>query len=385
MKILIISRGYPTPAEPMNGLFEWDQARALQAAGHEVVFGVVDLRSLRHRRRLGQERFVRDRISVEAVHWPAGRIPFPFLHTMNVQAITTLYRRVLQRHGLPDVIHSHFLRMGAATVVALGQEPVPRIHTEHYSGLNADMPSVRLLQMGQATYPQMDGVVAVSGALAHRLRELFAVEARIIPNVVDLTQFYPPIVLPDAKRFHFVSTGHLLPNKRMDLLIAAFHCAFGNSPEIDLTIFGAGPERDALTAQIEFGPAVGRIHLAGHQPRQIVAETLRKSHAFVLLSRRETFGLAYVEAMATGLPIIAAESGGPADFIRRDTGRMVADEDPVKIASLLQELVAHYEEYDRTAIARYARETFSPEAVAAQLTAFYAEIIQAGHGEGDRE
>ena len=56
MKILFVSRGYPTTKYALNGIFEFDQAKALAARGHEVIFAAVDLRSIRRWRRWGKER-----------------------------------------------------------------------------------------------------------------------------------------------------------------------------------------------------------------------------------------------------------------------------------------------------------------------------------------
>ncbi len=385
MKILLISRGYPTTQAPMNGIFEWDQAKALAEAGHRVVVGAVDLRSLRHRRPVGIESLEIDGIPIEAVHVPVGRIPSGWLHTLNTRAVAGLYRRVARRFGIPDVVHSHFLRMGAATVAALPHVSVVRVHTEHYSGLNMDPPGARILQMGQKTYHCMDQVVTVSTALGMQLRKWFGINAKTIPNPVDLALFYPPEIAPERDVFHFVATGHLLANKRMDLLVAGFQKAFAGGDKVDLTIFGAGPEHDQLLAQIESGPARERIRLAGHQPRSVVADTLRRSHAFALLSQKETFGLAYVEALATGLPVLAADSGGPSDFVRPETGRMVpADSTPADVAAALQAMVKEYADYDQATIARYAHGTFSPQAVAAQLTHLYEETLASRRSKGAR-
>ncbi len=383
MKILIIGRGYPTSAEPMNGIFEMDQAKALASMGHQVILGAVDLRSLRHFRLPGRKRFVQDGVQVEAVHLPAGRISAAILHRINVQAVRELYRQVLRRYGKPDVVHSHFLRMGTATVEALAGQSQLLVHTEHFSGLNMDPISPRLLRWGQQAYPQMAGIAAVSTALAHRLQDRFGVDVTVIPNPVDLHLFDAREVLsPEIEGFHFISTGHLLPNKRMDLLIRAFHAAFPADSGPDLTIFGAGPEKKKLEDMIVSGPAAKRIHLAGHQSREAVAQALQRSHAFVLLSKRETFGLAYVEALACGLPILAADSGGPADFVRPDTGRMIAGDSLEDAVLGLAAIVRDYDFYNRTAIARFARETFSPKAVAQQLTQWYQQVgVRSDEGE----
>lgn len=58
MHILIVASDFPNPSDPLEGVFERYQARALQDSGHTVTYAAIDLRSARHRRRLGLRHFV---------------------------------------------------------------------------------------------------------------------------------------------------------------------------------------------------------------------------------------------------------------------------------------------------------------------------------------
>ena len=60
MKVLIISRGYPTGKYPLNGIFEFDQAKALANLGHKVIFASVDMRSIRRIRKWGIEKIKKE-------------------------------------------------------------------------------------------------------------------------------------------------------------------------------------------------------------------------------------------------------------------------------------------------------------------------------------
>jgi hypothetical protein len=70
----LVSRGYPTHKISHEWYFEFDQAKALAARGHEVIFTAVDLRSIRPWRRWGKESLVKDGVKIEAINLPLGQV-----------------------------------------------------------------------------------------------------------------------------------------------------------------------------------------------------------------------------------------------------------------------------------------------------------------------
>ena len=107
-----------------------------------------------------------------------------------------------------------------------------------------------------------------------------------------------------------------------------------------------------------------------------MAEEYRDADAFVLASRLETFGVVYIEAMAAGLPVIATACGGPEDFVSPDNGILVPKEDVPALADAMERMIRTRESYDSAAIARFARDRFSPAAVAGELEAVYRQIVK---------
>ena len=75
MFVCVVARGYPTNKYEMNGIFEFDQARALNQLGHKVIFVAIDLRSLRRWRKWGIEHFIKDGVEIYAINIPLGRLP----------------------------------------------------------------------------------------------------------------------------------------------------------------------------------------------------------------------------------------------------------------------------------------------------------------------
>ena len=84
MKILIISRGMPTEENPMSGIFEMDQAKALSNYGFDVTLFVLDLRSARRIRRLGIRKTIVNGVRVFIASFPVGAIFLPLKMELNL-------------------------------------------------------------------------------------------------------------------------------------------------------------------------------------------------------------------------------------------------------------------------------------------------------------
>src|SRR5690606_4160000 len=131
------------------------------------------------------------------------------------------------------------------------------------------------------------------------------VDATVIPNIVDTTNFIYKDTKKKDKHFTFISTGRLIKSKRMDLLITSFTQAFKNNNKVKLFIYGDGPERTRLEELIYKSGLEEQIYLMGLVDRSQIAGKMSESDCFVLASQLETFGVAYIEALSMGLPVIA--------------------------------------------------------------------------------
>ena len=87
MRIYIVSRGYPSERFVTHGIFEFDQAKALVAYGHEVIYIALDMRSFRRKRRMGRESFIKDGVQIESINIPCGKMPSLLLHPIRKQAL----------------------------------------------------------------------------------------------------------------------------------------------------------------------------------------------------------------------------------------------------------------------------------------------------------
>lgn len=368
MRILISARGFDDRKKHEIGIFELDQAKALRDAGHEVRIAAIDTRSVRHRRTWGLCEYMQDGIRVCGCALPAGPLPFGLGEKAQRLAASAIWGRITRDGWRPEIIHAHF---GAGFLPTAKKEKIPFVYTEHFSGANKAEITDKELQREKSVYPRADRLICVSHALAGHVREHTGAEAGVIPNIIDLNVFAP------AKRehtgFRFASVCNLVPVKNIASLLNAFAALRGD--DLRLTVVGDGPLLSSLRAQAEALGIGERVAFTGRLSREEINALFAETDCFVLPSRSETFGAAYAEAMAAGLPVIATRCGGPEDFVNERNGLLVPVDDTKALAEAMETMMRERGEYNSAAIAAEIREKYSPATVAEQLTAVYRSLI----------
>ena len=129
------------------------------------------------------------------------------------------------------------------------------------------------------------------------------------------------------KEDFYVVVSRLVPYKRVDAVVEAFRAMPGRR----LVVIGDGPQRAAIEAR---RPA--NVRLLGHAPHEAVLDHLRRARAF-LFAGEEDFGIAPVEAMACGTPVIALSRGGLLEtVVEGETGTFFDEPSPEAIAAAVE-------------------------------------------------
>lgn len=158
----------------------------------------------------------------------------------------------------------------------------------------------------------------------------------VIPNGVDLKRFAPP-VRRAWNPPHLLFVGRVVYQKGLDVLFEAL--ARLRDLPWQLTIVGDGPYRAVLESQAEALGLRERIRFAGWQSPERIPDFYRQANLFVFPSRDEGMPNAVLEAMASGLPVVATRIAGNEELITPETGRLVPKENVVALSGALGELL----------------------------------------------
>lgn len=379
MFVLVIARGYPTKQYPMNGIFEFDQARALAAAGCKVVYAAVDLRSLRRWRKWGVEHLIKDGVEIYAINVPLGRVPHSMLRFVGRLAVRALYRLILRSHSEPDVVHAHFLNMAETALALKSMSNSLFVMTEHSSMIAKDaaLYTKWVKKYARGIYASYDKVIAVSPSLAEILRRNFNAAPVCVPNMLD-SIFLEQRDKREHNEFGFIFIANLIRRKAPLECIRGFYDAFHQTGfaapdgrKICLTLIGGGPLYADCEKMIKGLGITENVIMTGPAARDKVAEAMCASDCFVLPSRRETFGVVYIEAMACGLPVIATICGGPEHFVNETNGILIPAEDHDALVDAFKYILENQEKYNNLQIQTSAQKNFSPELISTRLINLY--------------
>ena len=184
-----------------------------------------------------------------------------------------------------------------------------------------------------------------------------------------------PLFVPETKEhdscFTFISVGNLVKSKRFDLTLRAFSKSFQGDTRVRLKIVGDGIERSSLKEMALDLGIDGQVVFTGRLSRAEVLKQLQESDAFVLPSDFETFGVAYIEALACGLPVIGTHNGGADEIINDGCGYLVDTGDDTQLAEAMLRLYREYQYYDKVRLANDCQARFGEEIVCERIIDVY--------------
>jgi glycosyltransferase involved in cell wall biosynthesis len=200
----------------------------------------------------------------------------------------------------------------------------------------------------------------------------------VVPPGIDLELFRParPGEQPEQPSVLFL--GGLERRKGVDTLLDAFEAVARSRPEVELRLAGSGSLEHEIRARAARQPLAGRVALLGRVSREEVPALLRSSTLLAQPSLGEPFGMSALEALASGLPVVATDAGGLAELVPDEGNRKVPPADAASLARALEELLALGPE-ERAALGarnRALAETYSWKAAVDRMEEVYADVIE---------
>jgi glycosyltransferase involved in cell wall biosynthesis len=332
MRVAVLTTSYPRFAGDAAGRFVADAVDHVRARGVDVE--VVGPQQYRH-------------YGIAYGHGMAGNLRRRPWLTLLVPALLAGFVRVARRVDA-DLLHAHWLPAGWVAERSGKPYVVQVWGTDVELARRAPWLARRVLRRARL-------VIAASNDLAERARALGAREVRVIPSGVEL----PEHVGTEAEPAEVLYAGRLSAEKGvLELLDAA--------EGLNLVVAGDGPLRD-------------RIPFArGFVPHDELQQLYARAAVIACPSRREGFGVACLEAMAHGRPVVATRVGGLLDLVvDGETGIVVPPRDPAALRSALERLLADPDLRRKLGSAGRdrARMHFSWERVTDATLAAYAEAV----------
>jgi len=286
-------------------------------------------------------------------------VHLPFLNSADVYSALRL-RRVL-KDGRFDIVHGHVARDYTLLAAAAWGLPVKLVFTRHLLyGVRA-----------HALYRRVDGWIAPTSQILGTLEPLRPRLSAVIPNWVDLKKF-PFKPHPMRRPVHLGLLGQVSPHKGHDDALEALRILGAG---YRLLIAGKGDDRyvAALRRRAQDLP----VEFLGFA---VLPEFFDMVDILLVPSWEEPFGIVLLEAMASGVPVVATAAGGPVDIVRPDVdGVLIPPRNPQALAGGVLVLA---NEDCRNRMAEQARRRveseFDIEKVAPRVEAFYECVLQRG-------
>jgi glycosyltransferase involved in cell wall biosynthesis len=383
MKILIIPSWYVIDSRPDCGIYFRQLAISLQDADHKV--GVVYVNNhlgnwrekVKKRQFCAKKTFINDTIPTLRLDVLGLPLRWSFVQKKYAQRVLECYDLFVTQYGKPDIIHAHGYLAAAAAAHIKARHKTPYLYTEHASFFkDQSFPNSHLTMIEQAA-KNADSITAVSSALKGWMLQNIKKNIEIVPNLTD-TSLFQPKLSHQNKNFTFLFVGDLTPLKAPHHLLAAFDLFKKSDVQGNcrLEIIGIGEMLKELQESVQKQNLSACVKFHRLLSAKEVVAKMQEARCLVLCSEVETFGVVLIEAMASGLPLIATDCGGPSDIVSDEVGILVPKGNIPKLAEAMKSIYLNSTKWNPQNIRSIALQKFGNEAVVKKWVAIYERINQ---------
>ena len=370
----------PSFFTPYGGEFCLDQARALKAVGHEVrILSNVQLGVTIGAKGYLSLPYSRYEHEVEGITvCQSFQRGVPMMVRWNVRRwvriVCEMFDNYVAQYGLPDVLHAHCSKWaGYAAMLVSRKYHLPYVITEHLSRLVFEKefgpaPSnAWQIPLLREAYENADLVIPVSEELVDDIACYFGKGYRwqAVSNTIDVDFFrYKERKPLQGRPFRFCCLANFWPLKGYDVLVPAFRQLRDSGRNVELHIAGRGTDSKACLSMLSEG-----FVSHGLISRDAVRELLYQSDALVLASRSEVQPLALLEAMSTGIPVVATSC--VPQSLRIDGGCTIVPINDTEALSEAMGKVMDQTDFDGRKVSEAVSQVASPAVIGEKLTELF--------------
>ena len=379
--LILISQPLLTEESPLAGIFQWHQAQIIKRLGYKVGILSFYQRSFKTFFKEDKPKPLEDIGIMIYRHYERFWGPTRFysergILKKNLNATIKAFDQYVKRFGKPDLIHAHnFVFAGIMAHQIKKKYSIPYLVTEHTSMFFEDRETWDFPKEMWKAHLESKASLAVSHEFGKKLESYLRLDKGFdcLPNVLDpcFESILQSQGLPKNKydRFTFVNVASLDTNKNQTILLEAFASVL-HLP-VQLKVVGFGVMEKRLKGKAKALGLGDNIEFMGKLERNQLFEVMSRSHCSILTSKVETFGVALLEGLALGLPIVSSETFGPKDLVNEKNGILVPIDDVTKTREAMQYVYENYKRYEPVSISANAIQKFGAKGFADGLQQFY--------------
>lgn len=382
--ILWLASWYPDRFEPFNGDFIQRNARATASFIPITLFHFVQAGPAKTIDCTFEDSAIDSQLK-EIIFYPKHNpIAFSAINTIlyNNRFYAAAKKRLLKHfreHGLPLGVHVHIpIKAGNIALWIKRKWGLPYIVSEHSSHYLPAAPDAFTSRSAlyrwqvRRVVKNAAAVTNVSKAIGDVMLKLLNLDKVVtIYNLADTRIFYFAAFNDDV--FKFIHVSSLNEQKNIAGILRAF-AELASKPEPWKLVL-VGPESAALHSQVADLGLQQRVAFTGEIPYTEVAVQMRQANAFVLFSRHENFPCVIVEALCSGLPVVAADVAGVREAVNSQNGILVREGDEGGLVLALESILRSYSQYNRSDIAASAKAQYSAEKIGSQIFNLYKQYF----------
>jgi glycosyltransferase involved in cell wall biosynthesis len=381
-RVLVLPAWYPWPDRPGLGTFCRDQAEAVSLL-HDVIVVTWRRNAALNRWFVVTEAVENGLRTVRIQVRPLRR---PRLETLvTTLAVVTVLVRLIRSGWRAEVVHAHEFQIGVPGNVVAAVCRAPLVVSEHWSALARGELSQAETARARRFFRRAAVVSPVSHDMAERIASLVdGTTLRPVPNPVDTRLFAPATrdacATPATRdsEIRLLSVGNLVAIKGHALLIDALPRLLESHPTVRLDVVGDGDLRYELERRAHDHGVASHVRFHGRVERRRVAELMRSADVLVLPSLWENLPCVLLEAMSSGLPVVATRVGGTAEIVDASNGQLVDPGSAAGLAEGIARVLDDRDRFDPEAMHRAAEGRYGYEAVARTWTEVYEAATRAG-------
>ena len=354
MHIMFIPSWYSNVRNKVHGSFFKEQASELQKAGVKVTVAYNEVWPLTMIGKIHEEKGLNYNIEdgLKTYRYknynyiPKNALMFKVFN----KRMEKLYKEIVKKEGPIDIIHAQSSLWGGISAAYMSEKyNIPLVITEHSSVERGPYVKNSYVPFIRDSYKKAKKVITVGNGLKNEIQALSGRnDIEVIGNLVDLSKFTIKKRIQNEK-FIFFSLAFLEGEKGFDTLIKSFAKVYKNK-NVKLVIGGDGSQKEWLRGIAKENGVEPQVLFTGALSREEVASWMNKCDIFVLPSRYETFGVVYIEALASGKPVIATFNGGAEDIINEEVGVLVEIDNVNKLAQAMEKVRENYNKYNPEAL-----------------------------------